>query len=67
MKNGKSNEPDEISTEVLKALVDIGIKLLLKFVNQIYNTSQISEEICKSVFVILLKKLVQWNAKITDQ
>ena len=56
MKNEKSDVPDEISTEVLKALGDIGIKLLLKFVHQIYNTGQISEEIGEAVFVILPKK-----------
>ena len=67
MKNGKSDVPDEISTELLKALGDVEIKLLLKFVNQIYNLGQISEEIGKSVFVALPKNLLQWNAKITDQ
>ena len=66
MKDVKTKGLMKPLTKVLKALGDIGIELHSKLVNQVHNTGKIPDERRKSVFVMLPKKLVQWNVKITE-
>ena len=56
MKIGKAAGEDGVTTEMLKALDDTGLKELTKLCNLIYESGKIPEDLLKSVFVTLLKK-----------
>ncbi|GFO40389.1 RNA-directed DNA polymerase from mobile element jockey-like [Plakobranchus ocellatus] len=55
MKNGKATGPDNIPVEIIKALDNLGIDLTTKFLNAIYDSGTIPEDLCKSVFIVLPK------------
>lgn len=56
MKDNKAPGPDDIPTECLKALNEIGIENLSKLYSKIYDTVCFPENMRKSVFVTLSKK-----------
>ena len=56
MKSGKAPGIDDIRIEHLKALDDVGIKILTDLCNDVYNTGSIPEEMKHSIFVKLPKK-----------
>ena len=56
MKNGKASGPDNIPTEIITALEDLGIDMTTKLLNAIYDSGTIPEDLCKSVFIALPKK-----------
>ena len=49
-------ETDEITTEVLIVLDNLGINLLHQLAKYIYNRREISEQVLQFVFVMLVKK-----------
>lgn len=55
MKSGKSCGPDEIYTEMIKALEDEGIEAIWRLINKIYETGIFPKDMLKSVFVLLPK------------
>ena len=56
MKIGKASGNDEITTEMLKALNDVGIKRLTEICNLVYEHAYIPSEMNQSIFVRLPKK-----------
>jgi len=44
MKKGKAVGPDQISAEVIKAVVEVGIDVLCELLNEIYNTGIIQKK-----------------------
>ena len=56
MKNGKAPGPDGIFVEMVKALDDNGVTKLTKVLNDVYQTTNIPEDLLKSVFVTIPKK-----------
>jgi len=55
MKNGKAVGPGKISTEVIKALDEVGIDVLHEILNEMYNTGIIPRKMSKSIFVAFPK------------
>ena len=55
MKKGNATGPDNIPTEVIVALEDLGIDLTIKLINAIYDSCTVPENLCKSVFIVLPK------------
>ena len=56
MKDGKAVGPDNITTEMIKALEGFGITTLTKLINNIYDTGHIPSDLSKSIFIALPKK-----------
>ncbi|XP_063600637.1 uncharacterized protein LOC134776815 [Penaeus indicus] len=56
MKSGKASGPDEIPSEVITALTEMGIKEVTKLLNSIYDTGNIPDDLKKSVFIALPQK-----------
>ena len=55
-KTSKAAGPDEVVTEMLKALGDTGVNIVHSLVNKIYDSGEIPNEMLKSVFIALPKK-----------
>ena len=55
-KTNKAAGPDEVVTEMLKALGDTGVNILHSLVNKIYDSDEIPNDMLKSVFIALPKK-----------
>ena len=55
-KLNKGTGPDEINTEMIITLEDIGIDTLHKLFNKMYDTGEIPSDIAKSIFITLPKK-----------
>ena len=55
-KTNKAAGPDEVVTEMLKALGDTGVNILHSLVNTIYDSGEIPNDMLKSVFIALPKK-----------
>lgn len=56
LKPGKAPGDDEISTEMLQALDEIGIDKITELCNKIYDTGYIPDDMKKSTFIPLPKK-----------
>lgn len=52
----ESTEPDNISSEKLKVIVDWGIEQLAELLNAIYVLGEIPIEMCKSIFIKMPKR-----------
>ena len=55
MKKGRGPGQDQIAIEMLEALEDLGINLITKLANDIYNTGDFPQDLTKSVFIALPK------------
>ena len=55
-KKGKAPGPDNITIELLEALEEFGVDQITKILNNIYDTSEIPEDLSKSIFITLPKK-----------
>ena len=55
MKKGKAVGEDEIALEMMIALGDFGITQLTRLFNRIYDTGNITNSLCESIFVALPK------------
>ena len=55
-KTNKAAGPDEVVTEMLKALGDTGVNILYSLVNKIYDSGEIPNDMLNSVFIALPKK-----------
>ena len=55
MKHGKATGPDNIPIEVIATLHEIGIEMLTKLLNMIYDSGTIPDDMKKSVFITLPK------------
>ena len=56
MKKGKAAGPDDIPSEMITALNEIGIKEVTKLLNLIYTTGEIPADMKKSVYIAIPKK-----------
>ncbi|CAF1377520.1 unnamed protein product [Adineta ricciae] len=56
MKMNKATGPDGISVEMIQCLDEIGVDVMTKLVNKIYDTGDIPEDLTKSIFIALPKK-----------
>ena len=56
MSKNKATGPDEIPSGVIDAIGDTAIDLLHQLFNNIYDSGEIPEELCKSIFIALPKK-----------
>ena len=56
-KKGKAPGPDNITIELLEALEEFGVDQITKFLNNIYDTGEIPEDLSKSIFITLPKKI----------
>ena len=56
MKNGKAPGPDKICIEMITSLEEFGLDLITSFLNRIYTTGQIPDDLKKSIFIALPKK-----------
>ena len=55
-KNGKAPGPDKICIEMITSLEEFGLDLITSFLNRIYTTGQIPNDLKKSIFIALPKK-----------
>ena len=55
MKIGKATGPDNIPIEVIVALEDLGVDIVTKLVNCIYDNGEIPKDMLKSIFIPLPK------------
>ena len=55
-KKGKAPVPNNITIELLEALEEFGVDQITKFLNNIYDTGEIPEDLSKSIFITLPKK-----------
>ncbi|CAF5174075.1 unnamed protein product, partial [Rotaria magnacalcarata] len=56
MKTNKATGPDGISTEMIQCLVELGVDIMTKLINKIYDTGELPEDLTKSIFIALPKK-----------
>jgi hypothetical protein len=56
MKTNKATGPDEISVEMIQSLDELGVDVMTKLLNKIYDTGEIPEDLTKSIFIALAKK-----------
>ena len=56
MKTNKATDPDGISVEMIQSLDELGVDVMTKLINKIYDTGEIPEELTKSIFIALPKK-----------
>ena len=56
MKRGKAVGPDDIPVEIFDAIDDFGISFFTEFLNTIYDTGKIPNDMSKSIFVTIPKK-----------
>ena len=56
MPKGKAAGPDEIYTELIHALDDLGAEWMTKIANKIYDEGHFPTDMCRSVFITLPKK-----------
>ena len=56
MKHNKAIGLDEISFDLIKSLDDLGVEKLTNILNKIYDTGDLPEDTCKSIFIALPKK-----------
>ncbi|CAF1635495.1 unnamed protein product, partial [Adineta ricciae] len=56
MKTNKATGPDGISIEMIHCLDELGVKVMTKLINKIYDTGEIPEDLTKSIFIALPKK-----------
>ena len=57
MKRGKATGQDHISVEMITALEGLGIHVLTKLANMIYDTGTFPDELSKSIFIVIPKKI----------
>ena len=67
MRNNKAPGPDGITTETINALDDFGIDNITKLANEISDNGKIPEDLCRSIFIMIPKNLVQLNVSFTGQ
>ena len=56
MKRNKPCRPDDINLEILEALEEFVIKTITKIANDTYESVDIPEDLCSSIFVTIPKK-----------
>ena len=56
MKTNKATGPDEISAEMIQSLGELGVDIMTKLINKIYDTGEIPEDLIKSIFIAFPKK-----------
>ena len=56
MKRHKVVEPDELLIEIITSLEVYGVSKLTDIINEIYDTGEIPENLCRSIFIALPKK-----------
>ena len=56
MKRHKAAGPDEIVTEMITSLGEYGVSKVTDIINEIYDTGEIAENLCRSIFIALPKK-----------
>lgn len=56
MKSGKAPGPDDIPSELITALDEVGIKAVTKLLNNIYDTGEILTDMKKSIYIAIPKK-----------
>ena len=57
MKLNKATGPDGISIEMIQCLDELGVDVMTKLINRIYDTGEIPEDLTKSIFIALPKKI----------
>ena len=57
MKRHKTAGPDEIVTKMITSLEEYGVSKVTDIINEIYDTGEIPEDLCRSTFIALPKKL----------
>ena len=55
MKLGKATGPDNIPVEIIVALEELGLNIVTHFLNRIYDSGKIPDDLLKSVFIALPK------------
>ena len=55
MKNRKAVGDDGISVEMIKALGDFGVEKITDIANRIYDTGEVTNQMCKSTFIAIPK------------
>ena len=58
MKRHKAAGPDEIVTEMITSLEEYGVSKVTDIINEIYDTGEIPEDLCRPFFIALSKKPV---------
>ena len=56
IKRHKATGPDEIVTEMLTSLEEYGVSKVTDIINEIYDTGEITEDLCSSISIGLPKK-----------
>jgi hypothetical protein len=56
VKTNKATGPDGISIEMIQSLDELGLDVMTKLINKIYDTGEIPEDLTKSIFIALPKK-----------
>ena len=53
--------PDEVVTEMLKALGETGINILHNLVNKIYDSGELPDDMLKSIFIHCQRNHIRWT------
>ena len=56
MKINKAAGPDGIFAEMIQSLNELGVHVMTKLINKIYDTGEIREDLTKSIFIALPKR-----------
>ena len=56
MKADKATDPDNILSEAIESLENLGIDMTTKLLNEIYNIGAIPEDMSKPIFIAIPKK-----------
>ena len=57
MKRHRAAGPNEFITEMITSLEEYGVSKVTDIINEIYDTGEIPEYLCRSIFIALPKKL----------
>ena len=64
MQRHKAAGPDEIVTEMLTSLEEYGVSNVTDSINEIYDTGEIPEDLCRPIFIALPKKPVEVDCEL---
>ena len=59
MKGSEATGPDGIFVEMIQSLDELSVDAITNLVNKIYDTGEIPEDLTKSIFIAIPKKI--WN------
>ena len=66
MKRYKTAGQDEVVTEMITSLEEYGVSKVTNITNEIYDTGEIPEDLCRSIFIALPRNQEQLNVSYIE-